>query len=73
MRNLIENLKSTFCNEDGAVTIDWVVLTASLVALGFMATAILWTQTAGVSGKIATYVDGQQISTVFADSEVIEE
>ena len=30
-----ELLKKLFCDEDGAVTVDWVVLTAAVVGLGF--------------------------------------
>lgn len=38
---LLEYIKSRFHDEDGAVTVDWVVLTAALVALGIAVAAAI--------------------------------
>ena len=49
-------------DEDGAVTVDWVVLTAAIVGLGI---AILATVSAGVgdlAGAIATELSGMSIA-----------
>ncbi|OWY15786.1 hypothetical protein B6V73_14740 [Thioclava sp. JM3] len=73
MNKLIFNLKKVLRGEDGAVTVDWVVLTASLVALGFMATAMIWTQTAGTSGKIAKYIDKQEVTPAFTADELADD
>ncbi|MAQ35816.1 MULTISPECIES: hypothetical protein [Thioclava] len=59
-----------FREEDGAVTVDWVVLVSAVVSFGFIATILIWQQTAEVSGKIATFVDGQEVKTVFAEDEL---
>ncbi|OOY04362.1 hypothetical protein [Thioclava sp. F28-4] len=70
MRSFTSRLKTILCEEDGAVTIDWVVLTSSLVALGFMATALIWQETAGASGKISKFIDEQEVVPAFAVEEL---
>ncbi|PFG61946.1 hypothetical protein AXZ77_0510 [Thioclava sp. ES.031] len=60
-------------DEEGAVTVDWVVLTASLVALGSMATVLIWQETASVSGKTAEFLDGQKLVSTFAENEINSE
>lgn len=43
--------------EDGAVTVDWVVLTAAVVGLGAAALTVVKTKTGGVTDKIGSYMD----------------
>jgi len=62
MFKLAKNFKN---DESGAVTVDWVVLTAAIVGLGI---AVLATVSGGVqnlSGDINTQLSGQGISTTF--------
>lgn len=62
MTNLIKNFVA---DESGAVTVDWVVLTAAIVGLGI---AVLSTVSAGVeeqSGDIEEKLLAQRISTTF--------
>lgn len=42
--------------EDGAVTVDWVVLTAAVVGLGAAALTVVKTSTDGVTKKISDYM-----------------
>ena len=51
MTNMIKNFAS---NESGAVTVDWVVLTAALVGLGLAVMAVVSTGVEDLSGAIAT-------------------
>ena len=51
MTNMIKNFAS---NESGAVTVDWVVLTAALVGLGLAVMAVVSTGVEDLSGSIAT-------------------
>jgi hypothetical protein len=51
--------------EDGAVTVDWVVLTAAIVSLGALAGGSIWFQTGRISGDIATFIGAQELSTSF--------
>lgn len=44
-------------DEDGAVTVDWVVLTAGVVALGVMAGVAMTSGTIGLSDDIWAYMD----------------
>ncbi len=47
-----------FCRrEDGAVTVDWVVLTAAVVALGLGAGVAMTDGTTDLSDKIWLYMD----------------
>ena len=43
--------------EDGAVTVDWVVLTAAVVGLGAAALTVVKTKTGDVTDKIGSYMD----------------
>ncbi|MPQ95120.1 hypothetical protein [Thioclava sp. JE_KL1] len=63
-------IKKFHDEEDGAVTVDWVVLTAAVVGLGAAALALVRTQTAGLSGKIAQYLDGAEVTKSFDSGEV---
>ena len=48
--------------EDGAVTVDWVVLTAAIVALGAIVMTSISTSTQGLATKIGTYLSNQNVS-----------
>lgn len=54
MKNL---LKAFVTKDDGAVTVDWVVLTAAVVALGVAAAAAMTTGTTELSDNIWAYMD----------------
>lgn len=45
--------------EDGAVTVDWVVLTAAVVGLGAAALATIRTNTKTLAENIGTYVGNE--------------
>ncbi|AVO36773.1 hypothetical protein [Pukyongiella litopenaei] len=47
-------------DEDGAVTVDWVVLTAAVVALAGLAYGSIKTGTTGLTSKTATYLQSQE-------------
>ncbi|QPZ93053.1 hypothetical protein AKL02_002520 [Thioclava electrotropha] len=63
-------IKKFHDEEDGAVTVDWVVLTAAVVGLGAAAMALIRTQTAGLSGKIAAYLDKAPVTESFTGEEI---
>ncbi len=44
-------------DEDGAVTVDWVVLTAAVVGLGLIAMAAIKPAITGLSNNIAQSID----------------
>lgn len=52
-------------NEDGAVTVDWVVLTASVVSLGAVMGALIWNNTGNSAVKVATFIGSQTIQSSF--------
>jgi hypothetical protein len=51
--------------EEGAVTVDWVVLTAAVVGLGVAALAAVKTGTGSLSTKINNYLASQSITSTF--------
>lgn len=52
-------------SENGAVTVDWVVLTAGLVGLGLAVMSVVSTGVQDTSGDIESQLTGQQISSSF--------
>jgi Flp pilus assembly pilin Flp len=63
MKTLLRNfLKS----ESGAITVDWVVLTAAIVGLGLAAVASVHNSTNGLSERVGNAV---AISTLGTDGE----
>ncbi|MEI4487684.1 pilus assembly protein [Frigidibacter sp. MR17.14] len=55
------NYLNTFRKEDdGAVTVDWVVLTAAIVGLGIAATSLLSGGVSDLSGDIKTSLEASK-------------
>lgn len=50
-------IKAYVRDEDGAITVDWVVLTAAVVALGVAAGIAMTTSTTSLSADIWAYMD----------------
>jgi len=59
---LAKNFKN---DESGAVTVDWVVLTAAIVGLGIAVLAAVSDGVENLSGDIDTQLSGQGVSTTF--------
>jgi len=53
---MLQKIKSLFLKEDGAITVDWVVLTAAIVGLSAGAGAAILGATETLSGNIETEV-----------------
>ncbi len=60
MINFIKNFRK---DEDGAVTVDWVVLTAAVVALAAVAYNGISGGTSGLAGNISSELTGTTVST----------
>ena len=58
-------LKSFTLSESGAVTVDWVVLTAALVGLGLAVTNTVGAGLSNLSNEIRTQLERDHISTGF--------
>ena len=56
MMNFIKNFKK---DEDGAVTVDWVVLTAAVVGLAVAAYSSIETGATGLTANTATFLNDQ--------------
>lgn len=52
-------------SEEGAVTIDWVVMSAAVVGLGVAITAFLWENMTTNSGSLHRQLENHGVSTVF--------
>jgi len=55
MMNFIKNFRK---DEDGAVTVDWVVLTAAIVGLAIVAFSTIGENTELLTGQIAGDISG---------------
>lgn len=51
-------------DEDGAVTVDWVVLTAGLLILGIVVVLSIQTGASGMSADIGSELGGATVPTV---------
>jgi Flp pilus assembly pilin Flp len=60
MLNFIQNFRNDEC---GAVTVDWVVLTAAIVGLGIAIMSSVGTGTKNLSNKISSQLSAQTIAT----------
>jgi len=60
MLNFIKNFRR---DEDGAVTVDWVVLTAAIVGLGIAVLTSVGQGTTALGDKISSQLDAQTIAT----------
>lgn len=65
MESHVKRLWSFRKDEHGAVTVDWVVLTASLVSMGMIAGLSIWGQTGGISEMIASFIGTQEVISSF--------
>ncbi|MEL6521348.1 MAG: hypothetical protein AAFQ66_10310 [Pseudomonadota bacterium] len=54
---MIDKLKGFWREEDGAVTVDWVVLTASIVGLGLAAILIMAQGTTQASNSLGNSIE----------------
>ncbi|MDD8023383.1 MAG: hypothetical protein PHX82_09785 [Paracoccaceae bacterium] len=60
---LFKMTRKMYNEEDGAVTVDWVVLTAAVVGLGAAALTVVRTNTQSAAGKIGTYMGSVTVNT----------
>lgn len=51
--------------DDGAVTVDWVVLTASVVGLGMAVGALIWAETETINNKVVSFISTQSVQSTF--------
>jgi Flp pilus assembly pilin Flp len=56
MMNFIKNFRK---DEDGAVTVDWVVLTAAVVGLAVAAYSSIETGATGLTSNTGVFLDGR--------------
>ena len=56
------NIKNFAADESGAVTVDWVVLTAAIVGLGIAVIASVRTGTNSVASNIQTSLESAEIA-----------
>jgi Flp pilus assembly pilin Flp len=55
---MLERFKKFAKDESGAVTVDWVVLTAAVVALAVVAILAITNATGGVGSGIGSFLSG---------------
>ena len=61
---LFANIKSFAANESGAVTVDWVVLTAAIVGLGIAVISSVRTGTSTLAGNIENALTSASVASL---------
>lgn len=61
MMNFIKNFRK---DEDGAVTVDWVVLTAAVVGLAIAAYSSIQSGASELTSDTATYLEGLDVGNL---------
>ena len=61
---IFSNLKAFAANESGAVTVDWVVLTAAIVGLGLAVISSVRTGVGDLATDISTSLSGATVATL---------
>ncbi len=64
LKNSVDHVRHFITSESGAVTVDWVVLTAATVGLGIATTAAVRTGTHDLSGDISTSLSGAEVASL---------
>ncbi|RWR11717.1 hypothetical protein [Paenirhodobacter populi] len=64
--NRLRNLRRA---EDGAVTVDWVVLTAAVVGLGAAALILIRGQTTIAATTIGSYLSGDAVKDLTSEGD----
>ncbi|MFO7920037.1 pilus assembly protein [Rhodobacteraceae bacterium W635] len=67
------HLKSFLSGESGAVTVDWVVLTAALVGLGLAVISVVSGGLENLSGDINDQLEQDHVNTGFGAGDTEEE
>jgi Flp pilus assembly pilin Flp len=60
-----KQLEDFVSGEDGAITVDWVVLTASIVGLGIAAVTAITGNLDTVGDQVDNFLSSQTIATTF--------
>jgi Flp pilus assembly pilin Flp len=63
--NKMNMIKNFAANESGAVTVDWVVLTAAVVGLGLAVLSLIKGKTETLTNKIGSAMDSMSVNTSF--------
>jgi hypothetical protein len=63
--SILKTLLTRGREEDGAVTVDWVVLTAMIAGLGMAVAGSIWVQVGTANNKISSFIDTQTVATTF--------
>ncbi|MCK0138059.1 hypothetical protein [Aliiroseovarius sp. F47248L] len=63
LKNIAARISGQITDEDGAVTVDWVVLTASLVMLGMASMFIVAGNIPGLTDQISSVVANQSVGS----------
>lgn len=64
MMKLLNLAKRFQKDEDGAVTVDWVVLTAAIVGLGLIVINAVRPGVTGLAGNISEELNGWTVGTI---------
>jgi len=62
---MLNTIKNFIVSEEGAITVDWVVLTAGLAFLGLAVVYMLGSTTSNTSESIGTFIGDREVVSSF--------
>ena len=63
LKDISARMYGLIADEDGAVTVDWIVLTAAIVMLGMASMFIVAGNIPGLSSKVSSVVANQSVGS----------
>lgn len=61
----MQYIKAFIDDPDGAVTVDWVVLTAAVSGLGIAVLTLIWGESGGAAEKVSDFLSTTSVTTSF--------
>lgn len=58
---MLDNISAFFLDEDGAITVDFVVLTAAICTLGLIVATAIYTSSADLANKVENTLDNIEV------------
>lgn len=62
---MLNTIKKFVASEEGAITVDWVVLTAGIAFLGLAVVFTLGSTTSNTSESIGTFIGDREVASTF--------
>lgn len=52
-------------DDEGAITVDWVVVTAIVVSLGVVSASLIWGKSGGIAHNVEDFLETRSVQAAF--------